>query len=61
MIRYQMNTYDILEEIRESFNYYSIDEINLIYEFIKRNENNVRPVTYDRDRNVLTVTTSENK
>jgi hypothetical protein len=56
-----MNIYDILEEIRESFNYYSIDEINLIYEFIKRNENNVRPVIYDRGRNVLTVTTSENK
>ena len=60
MIRYQMNIQDILEEIRESFNYYSIDEINLIYEFIKRNENNVQPVAYDRGRNVLTVTTSEN-
>jgi hypothetical protein len=50
-----MGTNDILEEIRESFNYYSIDEINLIYEFIKRNETNVGAITYNRDKNVLSA------
>ncbi|MFH0919389.1 MAG: hypothetical protein V1913_03435 [Fibrobacterota bacterium] len=54
MIRYKMSTFDILEELKESFNYYSIDEINFIYEFIKRNETNVSPLQYDRENNRLT-------
>ncbi len=55
MIRYKMNMQDIVEEIKESFNYYSIDEINMIYEFIKRNETNVNTVMYDREKNILSV------
>ena len=55
MIRYKMNIPDIIEEIRESFNYYTIDDVNLIYEFIKRNETNANRLVYLRDQNVLTA------
>jgi hypothetical protein len=50
-----MNIPDIIEEIRESFNYYTIDDVNLIYEFIKRNETHANRLVYHRDRNVLTA------
>lgn len=55
MIRYKMNIPDIIEEIRESFNFYTIDDINLIYEFIKRNETNANKLIYLKDKNALTT------
>ena len=60
MIRYKMNIPDIIEEIRESFNYYTLDDINLIYEFIKRNETNVNRLAYRREQNVLTAENGSN-
>jgi hypothetical protein len=50
-----MNIPDIIEEIRESFNYYTIDDVNLVYEFIKRNETNANRLAYDREKNILTA------
>lgn len=55
MIRYKMSIPDIIEEIRESFNYYTIDDINIIYEFIKRNETHSNRLVYDREANLLTA------
>ena len=53
MIPYKTSIFDIVEEIKECFNYYSLNDINLIYEFIKKNETNVNGVNYDRAKNVL--------
>lgn len=53
MFRYKMNTYDILQEISESFNYLSIDDINAIYQFIKKNETTVKKIVYNQERNTL--------
>ena len=48
-----MNMYDVIEELKESFNYYSIEDINTFYEFIKKNETNGKKVVYDKERNTL--------
>ena len=48
-----MSIFDIVEELKESFNYYSINDVNAIYEFIKRNETNVNGLFYDKEKNVL--------
>ncbi len=48
-----MNVYDIIEEMRESFNYYSLDDVNALYDFIKSNETNVKKLVYDKTANVL--------
>jgi hypothetical protein len=53
MVPYKMSMFDILEELKESFNYYSINDLNLIYEFIKRNETNVSGLCYDKEKNTL--------
>ncbi|MBL8026116.1 MAG: hypothetical protein JNL74_06885 [Fibrobacteres bacterium] len=60
MIPYKTSIYDIVEEIKECFNYYSLNDINLIYEFIKRNETNVNGVNYDRTRNTISFNQSQN-
>lgn len=53
MIPYKMSIFDILEELRESFNYYSIDDVNKIYEFVKRNETNGNSLYFDKAKNTL--------
>jgi len=53
MVPYRMSIFDIVEELKESFNYYSINDVNAIYEFIKRNETNVNGLFYDKEKNVL--------
>jgi len=53
MIQYKLNGKEIAEEIEEAFNYYSIEDLNAIYEFIKRNESNMDPVIYSREKNRL--------
>jgi hypothetical protein len=53
MVPYKMSIFDILEELKESFNYYSINDVNMIYEFIKRNETNINGLHYDKEKNLL--------
>lgn len=53
MVPYKMSLYDIVEELKESFNYYSINDVNLFYEFVKRNETNVNGLFYDKEKNTL--------
>jgi len=53
MIPYKTSIFDIVEEIKECFNYYSLNDINLIYEYIKKNETNVNGVHYDRAKNII--------
>jgi hypothetical protein len=53
MVPYKMSIFDIMEELKESFNYYSINDVNMIFEFIKRNETNVNGLHFDREKNTL--------
>jgi hypothetical protein len=53
MVTYKMSIFDIMEELKESFNYYSINDVNLLYEFVKRNETNVNGLYYDKEKNTL--------
>ena len=53
MFRYITGSYDLISEMEESLNYYTTEDMNAIYEFIKKNENNPGKIVYNKNTNTL--------